>query len=431
MAFLDGLRGIAALFVVFCHSTAALFPAVVFGKSTSRLSHILYATPILNLPFQGNFMVCVFYALSGLALSYHALTRRRRGPALSGLVRRYPRLMLPVLAGILLAAGLLALSLLPVKEASLLSGSTWWGKYWQFQPSLGSAVHEATIGVFRLSISPYDPPLWTMHNELLGSLLVFAVLLLAPPRRWVRVIIYVVLAGYTYDSYLLAFVGGMAICEAWVAFGDRPRRWAPLLIPLGIYGLILGSYPIPSTTTPGFYSQISPDIYGPTALQQQVGAHVLGAMLVLVTVVAVLPLRRPLETPPARFLGRVSFALYILHFIVLGSIGAGLLIALQHVLPYDVNAAVVFAVVVGVSIAVSWAFTRAIDEPVVGALGRGYKALARRRASTPARPNHRRPATTRRRVRSRAPCSRYFTARQKNHRSRCFFSGPLATGLIR
>ncbi|MGZ4688343.1 MAG: acyltransferase family protein [Acidimicrobiia bacterium] len=374
VAFLDGLRGIAALMVVFCHSAGALFPAVLFGTSSTGLSHVLYAAPILDIPFQGNFMVCVFYALSGLALSYHTLSRHSRAPAISGLARRYPRLMIPVLAGILLAAGMLALSLLPVKEASLLSGSQWWGKYWQFQPSLGSALREGTVGVFRVSHSTYDPPLWTMHTELLGSILVFAVLILSP-RRWVRVAAYIVLAWYFHDGYLLAFVGGMAICEAWIALGDRPRRWAPLLIPIGVYGLLLGSYPIPSATTPRFYGRITPDIFGPTALDQQIGAHVLGAIFVLATVVAVVPLRRPLEMAWASFLGRISFALYIVHFIVLGSLGAGLLIALQHVLPYTVNAVVAYGAVVVGSIAASWVFTRMIDEPTVAATGQAYRAL--------------------------------------------------------
>ena len=374
VAFLDGLRGIAALLVVFCHATAALFPKVAFGGSSTGLSRVLYATPIVNIPFQGNFMVCVFYALSGLALSYHALKRRERAPAVSGLVRRYPRLMIPVLAGILLAAGLLALSLLPVGEASMLSGSQWWGKYWLFHPPLSSALHEGTVGVWRHSYSYYDPPLWTMHNELRGSILVFAVLILSP-RRWVRIVAYIVFAWLTRTDFLLAFVGGMAICEAWVAFGDRPRRWTALLVPLGIYGLILGSYPIPSSTTPAFYSRIVPDVFGSTPAQEQLGAHVLGAVLLLAVFVAAVPLRRPLEVAPVLFLGRISFALYIVHFLVLGSLGAGLLIALQDLLPYAINAIVVFITVVAASIGVAWVFTRLIDEPTVALTGRAYWAL--------------------------------------------------------
>jgi peptidoglycan/LPS O-acetylase OafA/YrhL len=262
--------------------------------------------------------------------------------------------MFPVLGGIMLAALMLALSMFPVKEASLISGSKWWGHYW------------------RHSHSSYDGPLWTMHTELLGSLLVFGVLLVSP-ARWVRVLCYAFLAALTAGGYLLAFVGGMAICEAWVAWGDVPRRWAWLFVPVGVYGLVLGSYPLPSSSTPDFYSQIVPGLFGSSARQQALEAHVLGALLVLVAVIALHPVRRPLESRPVHFLGRVSFSLYILHFLVLGSLGAALLIALDDVLPYTANALVVFAVVVVASIGVSWVYTRLVDEPATALTGRAYK----------------------------------------------------------
>jgi peptidoglycan/LPS O-acetylase OafA/YrhL len=284
--------------------------------------------------------------------------------------------MVPVLGGVLIAAGLLALSWLPVGEAAAISGSKWWGKYWQFEPSLSSAFYEGTVGVFKHAFSPYDPPLWTMHNELLGSLLVFAVLILSP-RRWVRIVAYVGLAWLTHRGFLLAFVGGMVICEFWMARRDLPRRLGYYLLPLGIYGLLLGSYPIPSTTTPDFYARVAPNFPDQTALGQSVTAHVIGAILLVATVVAFLPARKPLESRPVLFLGRVSFALYILHFIVLGSVGAGFLIALDGRLPYVLNAAVVFGAVVVVSIAVSWLFTRVLDEPTVAVSGRAYRAGAR------------------------------------------------------
>ena len=163
IVFLDGLRGVAALFVVFFHCAAAFFPGVVFGGSTG-FSHVLNVTPILNLSFQGDFMVCTFYALSGLALSYHTLSRGSRGPAVSGLVRRYPRLMVPCLAGILVSAGLLAAGLYSNAEAAALSGSTWWGERLSFPSSLDLAFTDGTVRIFRNGYSSFDPPLWTMHN---------------------------------------------------------------------------------------------------------------------------------------------------------------------------------------------------------------------------------------------------------------------------
>ena len=68
VTYFDGLHGIAALMVVFCHLGSAFAPAIVFGTDTGGLGHAFYSVPILNVGLQGNFMVCVFYVLSGFAL---------------------------------------------------------------------------------------------------------------------------------------------------------------------------------------------------------------------------------------------------------------------------------------------------------------------------------------------------------------------------
>ena len=173
-------------------------------------------------------------------------------------------------------------------------------------------------------------------------------------------------------------------------------------------------------------------MFGSTPAQEQIGAHVLGAVLLLAVFVAAVPLRRPLEVAPMRFLGRISFALYIVHFLVLGSLGAGLLIALQDLLPYAINAIVVFITVVAASIGVAWVFTRLIDEPTVALTGRAYRALLvqlrRPHGQELARFG---PRVTPRRRSLPSRGDDYFTARQKNQRSRCFFNGPFAIGLIR
>jgi peptidoglycan/LPS O-acetylase OafA/YrhL len=372
--FLDGLRGLAAFLVVISHCASAMFPAVAFGTTASGNQHVLYAAPILNLPFQGGFMVCLFYVLSGLALSYHTLSRRSRAPAVSGAVRRYPRLMVPVLAGTLLGALLLRLSLEPVRQASLVTGSVWWFRYRQFDPPLGDALYSGTIGVFRTSYSAYDPPLWTMHNEFLGSLLVFAVLLVLP-RRWLRVVAYCVVAVLSRGGYMTAFVAGMAICEAWIVLGDRPRRWMALLVPLGLYGLVLASTPIAGANRPDFYVDLLPQIFGRDRLDQRIAAQVIGATLILAALVALKPLQRPFRTRPLLFLGRISFALYIVHFLVLNSIGAGIVWKLRDATNITAVKLFASATVIVVSIGAAWLFTRLVDEPTLAVLSRGYKGL--------------------------------------------------------
>ncbi len=379
VAYLDGLRGLAALLVVFFHTTSAFVPAIVFGGERGGAAHVLYATPILNLWLQGNFMVCVFYVLSGFALAYATIARGGWRSALSGSIRRYPRLAIPTVTATTIAGVMLTFSLFPVRRAAALSQSTWLGGLWQFDPSIKAAVREGAIGVFGSHGSAYDAPLWTMHNELRGSILVFALLLFAP-RRWLRVVAYVALALLTYHSYLLGFVAGMAICEATLAFHATGRTITRVhlawIVPVGVIGLVLGSHPTPSATLPEFYNHLLPHIYGSGAFAQQIGTNVLGAVLVLIAVVALVPVQRVLETRPMRFLGRISFALYLLHFLVMGSLGAETLIVLHGPLPYGLAALVAAVVIIGVSIGAAWAFTLWVDEPAVSLLKRAYTWFA-------------------------------------------------------
>jgi peptidoglycan/LPS O-acetylase OafA/YrhL len=370
--YLDGLRGIAALLVVVSHCASAMFPGVAFGIAAHGGERVLYATPILNLPFQGGFMVCLFYVLSGFALSYHSLARRSRAPAVSGLVRRYPRLMVPVLTGTLIAFVLLELSLEPVRRASFLTGSAWWFRYKQFDPSLGDALYSGTIGVFTNSYSAFDPPLWTMHNELLGSLLVFAILL-ALPWRWTRVVAYIVVALWSQGGYMSAFVAGMAICEVSIAAGPRLRRGAALFVPLGLYGLLLASTPVASAIRPAFYEALLPPLFGSDPLDQRIAAQIIGATLVIAGLVAIEALQRPFTTRPFLFLGRISFALYILHFLVLNSVGAVIVSALYDVGSFAAVRLLASATVIVISIAAAWAFTRLVDEPTLRFLSRATK----------------------------------------------------------
>ena len=376
VAYLDGLRGLAALLVVFFHSSEAFVPAIAFGTDRGGIAHVFYATPILNVWMQGNFMVCVFYALSGFALAYATLARGGAASAVSGLVRRYPRLAIPTTCATVLAFVMLKVKVLRVAKAAALSHSAWLAGAWHFQPSLHSAVREGAIGVFGSHGSGYDPPLWTMHNELRGSLIVFAVMIFAP-RRWMRVVAYAALALLTFHSYLLGFVAGMAICELTLAYQQRgeslSRKHLWWIAPVGIVGLVLGSYPNPSPTMPRFYDHLLPHIYGSGPFAQQIGTQVLGAILLLVAVVASLPVQRVLETRPLQFLGRISFALYLLHFLVLGSLGTATLVVLHGPLPYGVAAFAAFVVVVGVSTAGAWAFTLLVDEPATTQMKRAYK----------------------------------------------------------
>lgn len=390
VAYLDGLRGIAALTVLGNHLAIVFFPGAGFGLSMPGRPAIEYwfaNTPFADLLINGNFAVCVFYCLSAMALASKpmrtASAKARGETILSGAIRRAPRLALPALAANLLACAAIALYAGPSKPLLTLASprTGWFGQWAATPPDFALAAHDGLIGVFTAGSTAFDVPLWTMHSELQGSFLVFAVLLI--PWRFLRLAFYPVLAALLWREYLLAFVLGLVVCEVWTALRGRSihpaLRWLGYLLaaPLGIYGLLLGSIPTSTLAPLPFYRALIPQAWLPDAQFVQVG-HIIGAAFVLVAVVTLPPLHWALGSRVGHFLGRISFGFYLLHFPVLMTVGIAASMWLQGLMgtlpfhPLVVTQAnlAASAITFGAALFAAWLFTVLVDEPVVAILGR-------------------------------------------------------------
>lgn len=310
---IDGIRGWAALAVVVFHTLQEVFGAVVPAV----------LAPGLRLFMDGPLAVYIFFVLSGDALSsafvsgndVHALDRV--------IAKRYFRLAIPVLLSVLATYAVMALGLTYNRDAAVLvRRDPWLGSFLTFDPTLSGAVGYALFGVFGGTATPaiYNTFLWTMPIELVGSLLVFSYLHIIHRLRHpvVVTLFLIVVAGCLSEFYDLFFFG---ILLAQLRAGgtlDRLRRSAVgwvggLLLILAAYCLEVYyfDYPAPdpaSTELPALVETVF----------RNHEKTVLAVLLVCGSYVS-LPALWFFRCGISMFLGRISFALYLLQFPVICS----------------------------------------------------------------------------------------------------------------
>ena len=115
-AYLDGLRGVAALFVMIHHYTCQFAPALLEGWGNdlsadgTNENRWFFQLPFFRVIHSGSFMVVLFFAISGCVLSLRCLRlaqNRKKSEFMSALAssvfKRWLRLHLPVIASMCIA----------------------------------------------------------------------------------------------------------------------------------------------------------------------------------------------------------------------------------------------------------------------------------------------------------------------------------------
>lgn len=318
LAALDGMRGLAAVVVLFHHAfyTNPAFPGVPGGGSApagSMMWWISY-TP-LKLLTAGVESVVVFFVLSGLVVTLPAV-RQRGFDWFAYFPRRVVRLMVPVLAAAVLAAGWV----IAIPQRSAQADGTW----------LSSSATPAFSWEYIVKAwdllggdGQIDNPLWSLRWELVFSLAlpVFAVAAIALRTWWMGGLAAACAltwlgarAGAGAVEYLPAFFVGAVIAVRMDAVRDVADRinarwyrhplWAALTA--GSALLLIA----PWLCGPGIAS-------APELVSGFKGLVPLAAAGLVVAALGWTPLRRALEVRPVQFTGAISFSLYLVHVPIL------------------------------------------------------------------------------------------------------------------
>jgi len=344
LAYLDGLRGIAALAVVFYHYLATVQPLMV--SPLGKMIVGIMETPLLRLMTNGRYAVFIFFVLSGFVLSRSAAKGNVTLPA--RLVTRYLRLTLPVWISIIFAWLLLHLFPTSRLQWEAISPNSWMKKYafGKSVPGFADTLREGLYRTYLSGDSLYNHALWTMRVELIGSVGIY-VLYRFCPSRYVWAALGVFVAATRGISPYLGFPIGAFLYEIWKRDWFLERNWG--------WGIFIVSLCL---------SMVAADL----ADVHNVALYSIAAGLLILSILKLPPLQRLLSAGFPQFLGRISFALYLVHLPLIVSVIAWLYFQLAG--PLLLKLPLLLVVLLILSMFSAWVITIGIDEPLVKQLHR-------------------------------------------------------------
>ncbi|KAF4450294.1 hypothetical protein F53441_6577 [Fusarium austroafricanum] len=353
-AYLDGLRGFAALLVYFHHHELWAHDISdqnrIFENSFGFEGKYYFCTfPFIRHFFTGgHYAVSTFFIISGYVLSLKPMgfiqagEYVKLGDALaSSLFRRWIRLFLPLILAMLVY--ITYLHVFGLWTRIMTKQRTWYDELWAFYYEFKNFSF-----VFKEGGEPwlsYNRHLWSIPVEFKGSIVVFTAQmafsrLSRNGRLWCESGLIFYFMYISDGSFYSMFMAGMLLCDLdlLASKGELPR-WMARLEPakefifyhLLVFSLFLGGVPCENREVEqlaknrGFYYL---SWFKPQAVFDYKWFYLFFAAVFLVaSIPRIFWLKSFFETRFCQWLGHISFALYLVHGPVLWTIGERLYVA--------------------------------------------------------------------------------------------------------
>jgi peptidoglycan/LPS O-acetylase OafA/YrhL len=340
---IDGIRGWASLIVLLFHAFREMLKGIVPEVDN----------PLLAPLFASDLAVSIFFVLSGDALSVGFFHSGQLGAIDRLVVRRYFRLTVPILMSCLVTYSIMVAGFdYHIEAARILGNQDWLGGFLHFSPSLYECLKYSLMKVYvgHTTDLSYNPFLWTMSIEMIGSILVFLTCYLwSRLKSAEKTCVFLVIGLTVLGSFFSLFFAGLL-------FSHWRRR--------GVFERLLASRRHQYIALAAAASCIA--IYvmtGGLNSTHEVARRLLIPSLAIALVYCAYTqrvLRAFFSCAASRFLGVISFPVYLLQFQVLISLMSWLAVrdyAATHQLEY--GALLGFAAIaVAVTIAAAWVFSK-------------------------------------------------------------------------
>ena len=349
LAYLEGARGIAAFIVVIYHILERFLPAMVTGRealSHNQWEQIIATSPLYAL-YSGTACVAFFFVLSGFVLSYGYFTTRSKEKIVSSASKRYLRLAIPVLFTNLLYFQLMGMQVINpsinTQMSELTFSSVFLNEYTMQLSFLGMLQETIFSTFFTFKASTFNSALWTMAFEFYGSAIVFSLLWLIGHCTFkfraigYFIAIMIILLFFKQINFL-GFLTGLILCDLYVSgFLQKLNltSWKVLLLVFGFYLISFNDNLGPKAIGSTWYSWILNTQSTAHTTDTQIRlAIIIGATCLLALLLLSKGLQRFLSSQVCLFLGKISFSLYLSHYLVLYTFSCWILLYLSKGLNY-------------------------------------------------------------------------------------------------
>jgi len=366
--YLESVRGVAAFTVLLSHIAASYYPAVTFGPSVAINSSIMFKL-FYGLPFgfltTGSFAVVLFFTLSGFVLTNKYIKTKQMKDLLNQVAKRYIRLAIPIFCVVMVAYFMISNGLMKnTLNAYYITDSPTLMQIFSIVPNFAGALYNALFGVLINKNASFDPVMWTMPIELVGSFIVFGMAALVNNfnKRW---FLYAGIIIFLGSSYYVCFVLGMLLADLvnntnFVVYVRKNVSKVYIII-LSIAVLIIASFPYPLAGLKGmiFEHMLIP---GLDSIYIYSIWQFLGAFILLAIVLVSPKVQKFLNAKILVFMGGISFAFYLTHYLVLHSLGDSIFVRLYPKIGLHYSVLITSIATLLVTLCVSIIWKKYIDD---------------------------------------------------------------------
>lgn len=352
----EGIRGVACFMVVLSHLSLTFFPYLqgFIGKAGANnpIQSFIHNSPF-GFIYSGTSAVYIFFVLSGYILTYVAL-KNNVNKLISMSLKRYPRLMIPAVVSCVFAY--LIFTFLHIDKSML---TDWINKYGDFNYSLIGSIYSGTIESFLFGYSPYNPVLWTMQIELIGSLVVFAMCYIRYNSSSFLItigfiIFLLALTGVKIISAklglgLIAFVAG----HLFYLYGKNISFMLSMLL------FVTGLYLAGTHNQSSSYSLIT-SIFGS---KSYILGNFISGIIIVYSIIFSNVLSALFSKKIFVFMGKVSFSVYLIHLPIISSLGVLFFSYFIKYFNYDMSAFLSSISVIFLTYAIAVFYFRYVDQP--------------------------------------------------------------------